>query len=230
MEVSSQALAQHRVDGAVMDVAGFTNFSQDHLELHGDMDTYLAAKALLLTPAHSRRAVVVVDDDGLAARRGRRHRAGDHPVRATRTRDADWRVARRCAPAPAGSTSCWPAGAASELALRCPLPGDFNVLNAALAAVMLLAVGLTAEQVRRGLRGRRRRARPDGAGRRARPRPARGRRLRAHPGRGRAALRGAAPGDVRTAGRRARRGRRPRPRQAPRHGRGRGAPAPTSSW
>ncbi|MEO7744892.1 MAG: Mur ligase family protein, partial [Actinomycetota bacterium] len=64
MEVSSQALAQHRVDGVVVDVAGFTSFSQDHLELHGDMATYLAAKALLFTPAHSRRGVVVVDDEG----------------------------------------------------------------------------------------------------------------------------------------------------------------------
>src|SRR3954451_4991963 len=64
MEVSSQALAQHRVDGAVYDVAAFTNFSQDHLELHGDMASYLAAKVLLLTPQHSREAVVVIDDEG----------------------------------------------------------------------------------------------------------------------------------------------------------------------
>src|SRR3954451_5930385 len=64
MEVTSQALAQHRVDGAVYDVAAFTNFSQDHLELHGDMASYLAAKALLLTPEHSREAVVVIDDEG----------------------------------------------------------------------------------------------------------------------------------------------------------------------
>src|SRR5690606_34502479 len=64
MEVSSQALAQHRVDGAVVDVAGFTNFSQDHLDLHGDMETYLAAKALLFTPEHSHQGVVVIDDDG----------------------------------------------------------------------------------------------------------------------------------------------------------------------
>src|SRR3954451_10245022 len=94
MEVSSQALAQHRVDGAVYDVAAFTNFSQDHLELHGDMATYLAAKALLLTPAHSRRAVVVVDDEG-----SRTAAAGAGvPVTTLSGRpdsSADWRVTDR---------------------------------------------------------------------------------------------------------------------------------------
>ena len=45
MEVSSHALAQHRVDGVVYDVALFTNLSQDHLDFHHDMDDYFAAKA-----------------------------------------------------------------------------------------------------------------------------------------------------------------------------------------
>ncbi|GAA4353081.1 UDP-N-acetylmuramoyl-L-alanyl-D-glutamate--2,6-diaminopimelate ligase [Angustibacter luteus] len=149
MEVSSQALAQHRVDGAVMDVAGFTNFSQDHLELHGDMDTYLAAKELLLTPAHSRRAVVVVDDEGS------RHAAAGATVPVTTLSgrpDADthWRVVRR-SPRAGGIDFVLADQAGQELALRCPLPGDFNVLNAALAAVMLLTAGLSAEQVRSGL-------------------------------------------------------------------------------
>jgi UDP-N-acetylmuramoyl-L-alanyl-D-glutamate--2,6-diaminopimelate ligase len=124
MEVSSQALAQHRVDGAVMDVAGFTNFSQDHLELHGDMDTYLAAKAMLLTPQHSRRAVVVVDDDG-----SRRAAAGASvPVTTLSGRadsDAQWRVVeRRTSGAGTDFVLAGPDG--RRLELRCPLPGDFN--------------------------------------------------------------------------------------------------------
>ncbi|MBQ3140853.1 MAG: UDP-N-acetylmuramoyl-L-alanyl-D-glutamate--2,6-diaminopimelate ligase, partial [Clostridia bacterium] len=44
MEVSSQALAQGRVDGCRFEVAGFTNFSQDHLDYHGSMTAYLDAK------------------------------------------------------------------------------------------------------------------------------------------------------------------------------------------
>ncbi len=155
MEVSSQALAQHRVDGVVVDVAGFTSFSQDHLELHGDMATYLAAKALLFTPEHSRQAVVVVDDDG-----GREiaRRSGVPVVTLSGRPDAeaDWVVTTR-APDRTGTdfVLCPRSGdepAVSELRLRCPLPGDFNVMNTALAAVMLLRLGLSAQAVARGLR------------------------------------------------------------------------------
>ena len=38
VEISSHALAQHRVDGLVVDAAIFTNLSQDHLDLHTTMD------------------------------------------------------------------------------------------------------------------------------------------------------------------------------------------------
>ncbi len=62
MEVSSHALAHHRVEGIVFDVALFTNLSQDHLDFHPSMEAYFAAKASLFTPAHARLAVVNVDD------------------------------------------------------------------------------------------------------------------------------------------------------------------------
>jgi UDP-N-acetylmuramoyl-L-alanyl-D-glutamate--2,6-diaminopimelate ligase len=62
MEVSSHALAQHRVGGVRFDVAAFTNLSQDHLDFHPSMDEYFAAKASLFTPAHTARAVVNADD------------------------------------------------------------------------------------------------------------------------------------------------------------------------
>jgi UDP-N-acetylmuramoyl-L-alanyl-D-glutamate--2,6-diaminopimelate ligase len=150
MEVSSQALAQHRVDGAVYDVAAFTNFSQDHLELHGDMASYLAAKALLLTPEHSREAVVVVDDEG-----SRTAAAGATVPVTTLSGSADggadWFVAERTPGAGGTDFVLQRAADGERLALRCPLPGDFNVLNAAVAAVVLLRAGLTARQVTDGL-------------------------------------------------------------------------------
>ncbi|WP_235502329.1 UDP-N-acetylmuramoyl-L-alanyl-D-glutamate--2,6-diaminopimelate ligase [Angustibacter sp. Root456] len=150
MEVSSQALAQHRVDAAVVDVAGFSNFSRDHLELHGDMATYLAAKELLLTPEHSRRAVVVVDDDGTRTAASR----ASVPVTTLSGRaDAgtDWVVTGR-EPRDGGTDFQLCAADGRRLDLRCPLPGEFNVMNAALAAVMLLEHGLTEQQVAHGLR------------------------------------------------------------------------------
>ena len=51
MEVSSHALALHRVDGTSFDVVAFSNLSQDHLDFHADLDDYFEAKARLFTPA-----------------------------------------------------------------------------------------------------------------------------------------------------------------------------------
>jgi UDP-N-acetylmuramoyl-L-alanyl-D-glutamate--2,6-diaminopimelate ligase len=149
MEVSSQALAQHRVDGVVFDVAGFTSFSQDHLELHGDMATYLAAKALLFTPEHSRHGVVVVDDDGGRAI-AERSSVPVTTVSGRRDAGADWTVVER-SPAAATTAFVLQHRDGRRLALRCPLPGDFNVLNTALAAVLLLTAGQREDDVVTGL-------------------------------------------------------------------------------
>lgn len=62
VEVSSHALDLHRVDGTRFRVAVFTNLSQDHLDHHGDMETYYRAKRALFTPAFSGHAVVWADD------------------------------------------------------------------------------------------------------------------------------------------------------------------------
>ena len=50
MEVSSHALAQQRVAGLVFAGAVFTNLSQDHLDFHGDLESYFQAKARLFAP------------------------------------------------------------------------------------------------------------------------------------------------------------------------------------
>ena len=62
MEVSSHALDQGRVDAVHYDVAVFTNLSRDHLDYHGDMASYGAAKARLFARDGLRAAVVNVDD------------------------------------------------------------------------------------------------------------------------------------------------------------------------
>lgn len=160
MEVSSHALAQHRVDGAVFDVALFTNLSQDHLDFHPTMQDYFAAKALLFTPAHSRRGVVCVDDEW-----GRRlAREAQVPVVTVGSIDTtDTGTTEGAAPGsgsgvePAETADYvvrqghWPDltvdGPAVSLALQCHLPGEFNVVNTAMAAVALLEAGATADEV-----------------------------------------------------------------------------------
>jgi UDP-N-acetylmuramoyl-L-alanyl-D-glutamate--2,6-diaminopimelate ligase len=64
LEVSSHALQQRRLAGLEVEVGVFTNLTQDHLDYHGTMDAYFAAKSrLFLDPASAcRRAVVNADD------------------------------------------------------------------------------------------------------------------------------------------------------------------------
>jgi len=62
MEVSSHALDQGRVDAVHYDVAVFTNLTRDHLDYHGDMASYGAAKARLFHRQGLRAAVVNIDD------------------------------------------------------------------------------------------------------------------------------------------------------------------------
>ncbi len=60
MEVTSHALALHKVDAIPFEIALFTNLTQDHLDFHGDMEEYFLAKARLF--AMCRRAIVNCED------------------------------------------------------------------------------------------------------------------------------------------------------------------------
>ncbi len=148
MEVSSHALALHRVDGLVVDVAAFTNLSQDHLDFHGSMEAYFAAKAALFTPERSRRGVVCVDDvwgERLAAGAG-------VPVVTVATRpgaSADWRVVASSVEGglPAGLVEGpHDRTGGRPVRLRSPLPGRFNLANALVALALLVEAGLDPEQ------------------------------------------------------------------------------------
>ena len=71
MEVSSHGLVQSRVADVRFDTAVFTNLSRDHLDYHGDMEAYLAAKAQLFNAPGLQRAVINIADPAgreLAAR------------------------------------------------------------------------------------------------------------------------------------------------------------------
>jgi UDP-N-acetylmuramoyl-L-alanyl-D-glutamate--2,6-diaminopimelate ligase len=61
MEVSSHALAMHRVDGIHFDVAVFTNLSRDHLDFHETMESYFETKARLFEPDMAAQAIVNTD-------------------------------------------------------------------------------------------------------------------------------------------------------------------------
>ena len=62
LEVSSHALAMHRVDGTEFDAVVFTNLGHDHLDLHGSQEEYFRAKARLFSPEFSPLGVINADD------------------------------------------------------------------------------------------------------------------------------------------------------------------------
>lgn len=65
IEASSQAIIQHRLDATRITAAAFTNLSRDHLDYHGTIENYLAAKARLfanILPSDGT-AIINVDDD-----------------------------------------------------------------------------------------------------------------------------------------------------------------------
>jgi UDP-N-acetylmuramoyl-L-alanyl-D-glutamate--2,6-diaminopimelate ligase len=62
IEASSIGLAEHRLDGTRIRVAVFTNFTQDHLDYHGDMASYWSAKAALFAWPGLQSAVINIDD------------------------------------------------------------------------------------------------------------------------------------------------------------------------
>ncbi|HKK93981.1 MAG TPA: UDP-N-acetylmuramoyl-L-alanyl-D-glutamate--2,6-diaminopimelate ligase [Longimicrobiales bacterium] len=147
-EASSHALDQHRFDSVVVDVAVFTNLSRDHLDYHGDMSGYRAAKLRLVEHLGPRgTAVVNVADPAWRDVRGPRTLTfavdgapdgGDlHAVdvRTDRT-GTDFTLIHR----------------GVRHAARIPLVGAFNVENALAAAGAALALGRSLESVLQRLR------------------------------------------------------------------------------
>ena len=63
LEASSIGLVDHRLDGAKIDVALFTNFTRDHLDYHGAMDAYWEAKRMLFGWPGLKAAVINIDDE-----------------------------------------------------------------------------------------------------------------------------------------------------------------------
>ncbi|MBR0463647.1 MAG: UDP-N-acetylmuramoyl-L-alanyl-D-glutamate--2,6-diaminopimelate ligase [Clostridia bacterium] len=63
MEVSAHALALRRLSGTVYEAAAFTNLSQDHFDMFGDYDHYLAAKMRLFQPDMCKKGYFNADDE-----------------------------------------------------------------------------------------------------------------------------------------------------------------------
>lgn len=137
MEVSSHGLAQHRVDGCRFTVGAFTNLGNDHLDYHGTIEEYFAAKRSLFSPGLSDLAVVNVDSE-FGSRLADEIRipvvrvGGDlvEVVQSDRHMNKfRWR----------------------EQTVHLPMAGAFNVANATLAAEIAVALGHRPDDVAEAL-------------------------------------------------------------------------------
>jgi UDP-N-acetylmuramoyl-L-alanyl-D-glutamate--2,6-diaminopimelate ligase len=136
MEVSSHSLDQRRVEGVAFDAGVFTNLTRDHLDYHGTMERYRAAKALLAEQVSPQGAVVVNADDrawdglespGRLVRFSAEGSAADVSA-------ADIELGAR------GSTFTLGVGGESHRVML-PLIGGFNIANALGAAAAAWALG-----------------------------------------------------------------------------------------
>jgi UDP-N-acetylmuramoyl-L-alanyl-D-glutamate--2,6-diaminopimelate ligase len=141
MEVSSHALALHRVAGVRFAVAAFSNLSQDHLDFHGSMEVYFEAKAALFdSPLVAGRAIDI--DTEYGRRLARRCEAAGRPV-LTCGLSKDAQVGAHDIVYSAERTSLTMRTPAGDLPLVFPLIGPFNVSNVLLASAAAFLLGFS---------------------------------------------------------------------------------------
>ena len=150
MEMSSHALDQERVWGIPVDVAIFTNLTQDHLDYHGTMADYFEAKAKLFTgvgAAAPRVAVINLDDECFNLLRYRAKSSGSSEmVYGTQHYGGVYQASSIVLEA--GLTRFEFAIPSSEhVTIQSPLTGGVNVHNLLAAMCAALARGLTLDEI-----------------------------------------------------------------------------------
>ncbi|QJB55395.1 UDP-N-acetylmuramoyl-L-alanyl-D-glutamate--2,6-diaminopimelate ligase [Pseudodesulfovibrio sp. zrk46] len=154
MEVSSHALDQFRVAGLDFDAAVFTNITQDHLDYHGDMETYFEAKSKLFTgyPREEKKCIVNFNDPygrrilkeadggigfGIGDTKIVRHEVGDKPM-----------VQGRIASMTGKGMTIETTYKGKSWEIHSPLIGAFNAMNLLSAQAVGLQLGLNCKDMR----------------------------------------------------------------------------------
>ena len=148
LEASSIGIEEGRMNGARVDIAAFTNLTRDHLDYHGSMDAYAAAKEKLFVWPGLRAAVLNLDDEF------GRHLAGVTTARLKVGYTLD--KATACVDLMLGASNIHHAADGLAFTLTAPqgavdissrLVGRYNVANLLAVAGVLLAAGLPFEQL-----------------------------------------------------------------------------------
>lgn len=141
MEASSIGLAEHRLAGLDIAVAVFTNFSQDHLDYHGSMDAYWAAKRSLFNWPGLQAAVVNIDDsNGAALHAELTNRQALDLWSVSQTQPA--RLTASQVRATSDGLHCLISEGLESLALQTSLVGQYNIDNLLGVLASLRALGV----------------------------------------------------------------------------------------
>lgn len=147
LEATSQGLEQGRLWGVTCDVAIMTNLTQDHLDYHGTMQNYAAAKALLFK---QRPRVIILNRDDEWFDYFNEFDAGEHKVTYGKSKDATFRITDVKLRSNSGEATVVQQGGES-LHLRTQLPGKYNIYNAVAAAIVGKYEHLSDDQIVAGI-------------------------------------------------------------------------------
>jgi UDP-N-acetylmuramoyl-L-alanyl-D-glutamate--2,6-diaminopimelate ligase len=140
MEVSSHALEQGRVGAVDFEVAAFTNLTRDHLDYHGSMEAYGAAKAKLFAWPGLQSAVINIDD-AFGRELAARLPAGVQPLRFSMADDSEAEIAASAIVTSAGGLAFLLRTPCGVRAINSHLLGRFNVANLLAVVGCLGALG-----------------------------------------------------------------------------------------
>ncbi len=149
MEASSHGLDQYRLDAVKLKAGAFTNFSLEHLDYHGGMAEYFAAKAMLFDRVLPPGAVAVLNGD-----------TPEFPTLSAVARDRGQSVLRFGRGGDLAILERWPAPGGQHLVLsvlgtraevRLPLAGSFQATNAVCALGLAIASGVPVDVAVAGL-------------------------------------------------------------------------------
>ena len=154
MEISSHALEQKRTDGLLLDVAVFSNLSQDHLDYHGDMDSYFNAKRklfeLLEHQSGDKKTTAVINlDDPYGQRLVEEFKGRLYISTYGRGVHADMRIGRE--KQTARGTEFEVKFKGREYLVRTPYIGRFNIDNCTAALAACCAAGIKPRDAVRAL-------------------------------------------------------------------------------
>jgi len=141
MEASSHGLDQRRLDGVQIKAAGFTNFTQDHLDYHETFDAYFAAKARLfldILPADGT-AVLNIDAPELAKFAERLRGMQTNVITVGQHDDADLRILNQRFDGTGQDLRFSYGGKVYQT--RLALIGGFQAANVLMAAALVIAAG-----------------------------------------------------------------------------------------